>query len=1084
MNHRFTFGSLTSAARALRTSAPSLLAVGASLLIVVVGPASRGQAPASESKLREEQQAKQRERLLKAREIREEKKEQSAAIASVKSTRTASVSSAQTQSQLLTPTGLSSVYNYTTSHHDSQRTGWNSNETLLTPANVDTNNTTSGIHNFNTPTAGFFGELWNSAQFASSPADCWATPLYVDSVTLTGGIINYKGTNIDLTGVTLPVVYCATGKCDVYALVAAQGLITDAHDTQLPANVVHNVQLPPGTIVWHTNLGTPTGSLDGVSTGIFNTPIIDLNATTPTMYVTCKSNGNTGWQAYALDITNGSIISGWPVTINNAAIHTGSVLQNGPAIFFDSKNLDEGCRGALNLSADGSILYVPISDVSQVTGFMVTINTKPTPSLASAFAGVANAPMSSGAYYVGFWSADGASLDSSGNVYVCTGDNPAPSDAFLTDRDNALGPGYWGMTMLCFNPTANLTIKGTYNAWNYQSMDKNDVDIASTPVIIPDLPGPVPHASAYMAKNGTVYFFNRDTLLPNTTNFRPSAVDGVSYKSFKDERGLVAPTTYPYYTNQGLTPGGSTGPLNVFGPYTEGSNGTDYAKARTSLAVFQGPDNNYYLMGAGQTKATDSANPPNTLTKAKPPGVARLKINTFPSSNPYLTIDAQDTVNVYESAGSPVISSNGNTNPISWNLDANRYRSNGLSGSRPYLVAVDAMTMKTLYKTAVDSRNQDSVMPFVSTFAATLHQGGKYNEPSVTRGRVFVGTDRLQVFGVTSYVYAVGAGGAGGPGDTTTTLSPLMPDGSTRNVVTTTVGKTFTADAFVTGGTPGTASGNTIDVTSVSNPAPATVYQHSRVGQTGVGTPTGGFTYTFPNLTPGATYSVRLHFCETVKTGNNQRKFNVSINGISVLTNYDVFATGGAQNVAVEEPFGAIADLSAGTITVAFSPGSADFPMVSGIEINAIPNSISQEYWFDWLAQYGLLGAPADPAANSAKDGVANAWKYFTNASPNQHANASTLLPQMSEFNAGGGTYYLQFSYLRRIDYAARGFSVAVQTSPDLSPNSWTTQSASQIGNAVPTGDGVTETAVIRLNAPITPGMAKLFARVQLTLVN
>src|SRR5262249_50729823 len=161
--------------------------------------------------------------------------------------------------------------------------------------------------------------------------------------------------------------------------------------------------------------------IDGVSCGIFNTPIIDINATPPLMYVSCKTSVSTGWQVYAIKITDGTLLTGgWPVTISNAVIQSGSVLQNGPAGITDS-GVNEGCRGALNLSADGSILYVPISDVSTVTGFMVTIDTK-SPALASAFAGVANAPNGgTGDHYAGFWSADGASVDSSGNVYVCTG---------------------------------------------------------------------------------------------------------------------------------------------------------------------------------------------------------------------------------------------------------------------------------------------------------------------------------------------------------------------------------------------------------------------------------------------------------------------------------------------------------------------------------------------------------------------------------------------------------------------------------------------------------------------------------------
>src|SRR5262249_43027574 len=77
-----------------------------------------------------------------------------------------------------------------------------------------------------------------------------------------------------------------------------------------------------------------------------------------------------------------------------------------------------------------------------------------------------------------------------------------------------------------------------------------------------------------------------------------------------------------------------------------------------------------------------------------------------------------------------------------------------------------------------------------------------------------------------------------------------------------------------------------IDVSGVTDPAPQGVYRTERWAP---------FTYTIPNLTPGASFTVRLHFAETAFSGNGQRAFNVAINGASVLANYDIFAGAGAQ---------------------------------------------------------------------------------------------------------------------------------------------------------------------------------------------
>jgi hypothetical protein len=62
------------------------------------------------------------------------------------------------------------------------------------------------------------------------------------------------------------------------------------------------------------------------------------------------------------------------------------------------------------------------------------------------------------------------------------------------------------------------------------------------------------------------------------------------------------------------------------------------------------------------------------------------------------------------------------------------------------------------------------------------------------------------------------------------------------------------------------------------------------------------------------------------------REFNVLINGIQMLTNYDIFASAGGEYRATVQSFAVTADNS-GTITIQFVPGSGDNPQVNGIEI-------------------------------------------------------------------------------------------------------------------------------------------------------
>jgi endoglucanase len=140
----------------------------------------------------------------------------------------------------------------------------------------------------------------------------------------------------------------------------------------------------------------------------------------------------------------------------------------------------------------------------------------------------------------------------------------------------------------------------------------------------------------------------------------------------------------------------------------------------------------------------------------------------------------------------------------------------------------------------------------------------------------------------------------------------------------------FAADAFFSGGQTDTVTA-TINTSGVTNPAPMAVYQSERWGGDAASNPA-PFSYTFTNLTPGASYNVRLHFAEIFWTAAGQRKFNVAINGTQVLTNFDIIAAAGAANKAIVQQFTTTANTS-GNIVVSFTVGTADAPKISGIEI-------------------------------------------------------------------------------------------------------------------------------------------------------
>jgi Malectin domain/Glycosyl hydrolases family 18/Fibronectin type III domain len=142
----------------------------------------------------------------------------------------------------------------------------------------------------------------------------------------------------------------------------------------------------------------------------------------------------------------------------------------------------------------------------------------------------------------------------------------------------------------------------------------------------------------------------------------------------------------------------------------------------------------------------------------------------------------------------------------------------------------------------------------------------------------------------------------------------------------------FVADADFSGGAT-INHANTINTSKVTNPAPAAVYQSARIATTGAPT----FTYTIPGLTAGTSFLVRLHFAETFFTTAGSRVFNVSINGTQVLTNFDIVATSGGENIANVQQFTVAANAS-GQFVITFASVTNN-ALISGIEIDQTATS-------------------------------------------------------------------------------------------------------------------------------------------------
>jgi len=141
------------------------------------------------------------------------------------------------------------------------------------------------------------------------------------------------------------------------------------------------------------------------------------------------------------------------------------------------------------------------------------------------------------------------------------------------------------------------------------------------------------------------------------------------------------------------------------------------------------------------------------------------------------------------------------------------------------------------------------------------------------------------------------------------------------NSGTSTIGNFVIDSSYASAGTTSSTS-STISTSTASNPAPAAVYQDYRYGN---------FNYTITGLTKGATYNVRLHFAEVYWTSSGKRTFNVTLNGTTVLTKYDIFASSGGENIAVTVPFTVTAN-SSGQIIIGFVT-VINNAMVNAVEI-------------------------------------------------------------------------------------------------------------------------------------------------------
>jgi uncharacterized repeat protein (TIGR03806 family) len=371
-----------------------------------------------------------------------------------------------------------SALNVVTYHNDNARDGANTNEVLLTLANVNVST---------------FGRL------ITYPTDglIIAQPLYVAGVLIPG-----QGTH--------NAVFVATENNTVYAFDA---------DSNAGTN---------GGVLWQTNLGlavssfndefgnryqgTYYGDIDPV-VGITGTPVIDLAAGTLYVNVHTRIATATATNYYhsihALNITNGTEQSYSPAIVTNSVPGRGVETTNG-IVGFDART--ENQRPGLTLA--GGTVYVAYgsyADTDPYHGWVLGFNASNlAQSAANAFNTTPNATVATFGVNAGegaLWmSGNGLCADASNNLFFATANG-----SFSANTNG----GDYGDSFIRLSTTNGLAVADYFTPYNQATLAVNDTDLGSGgTILLPDSVGSAahPHLMVGCGKDGILRLVDRDNM--------------------------------------------------------------------------------------------------------------------------------------------------------------------------------------------------------------------------------------------------------------------------------------------------------------------------------------------------------------------------------------------------------------------------------------------------------------------------------------------------------------------------------------------------------------------------------------------
>ncbi len=360
--------------------------------------------------------------------------------------------------------GVAQAEDVTTYHYDTRRTGWNPNETVLTPTTVK---------------SGIGAQTFKMTSFTALDDQVDAQPLVVTNQPIKG-----KGTH--------DVVYIATENNTIYALDADSGAVLRQRNFGAPVPIS---ALPGGC------------NNNGNNVGVGSTPVIDLASKTMYFIAHTFNNNVQKYVLHAIDIsTLGDVV-------NAVTIKATGTLTSGHSYNFNPVVSRQ--RAAL-LLANGNVYaaFASFCDVAadQSRGWVLGWQKDTLVPLAHNELANTRSTSTDTYFLTAIWMSGygPAASPISGDLYFITG-NSDPSGDSIDSVTNVAESAVQISSDLG-------TVRSVFTPDNAVSLENGDGDFGSGGLmLIPPQAGATPNMAVGAGKDGQMYLLNADDLNNHTS---------------------------------------------------------------------------------------------------------------------------------------------------------------------------------------------------------------------------------------------------------------------------------------------------------------------------------------------------------------------------------------------------------------------------------------------------------------------------------------------------------------------------------------------------------------------------------------